>query len=66
MTVSAPLQYSLILPSGARTTVDMRFRVELNSHTFKISYSTDRPWMLTNTDLGFRVCNASVRGLARE
>lgn len=43
MTVSAPLHNNLILPSGARTIVDMRFRVELNSHTFKISYSTVRP-----------------------
>ncbi len=55
MTVSAPLQNSLTLPSGQRTTVDMRLRVELNSHTLRISYSKDWPCALMNTDFGFRV-----------
>ena len=55
ITVSAPLQKSLILPSGHRTTVDMRLRVELNSQTLRISYSNDCPCTLTKTDLGLRV-----------
>lgn len=58
MTVSAPLQYSLILPSGVRTTADMRFRVELNSRMFRIWYSRCSPSMVTKTDCGLRVCNA--------
>ena len=55
MTVSAPLQNTLIFPSGHRTIVDIRLRVELNSQTFKTSYSYEVPCMLINTDLGFRV-----------
>lgn len=59
MTVSAPLVNSLMRPSGHRTTVDMRFRVELNSQTLRISYSSERPWTSTKTDFGFRVCSIS-------
>jgi hypothetical protein len=54
MTLSAPLQYILILPSGPRMTVDMRFLVELNSQTFRTSNSWSVPLILTKTDFGFR------------
>ena len=58
--MSAPLQYSLILPSGQRTMVDMRFRVELNSQMFRISYSYEVPRTLTKTDFGLRVYLTSI------
>ena len=53
--MSAPLQYNLILPSDPRITVDIRFLVELNSQTLRISNSWVVPSILTKTDLGFRV-----------
>lgn len=55
MTVSAPFVYSLIRLSGPRTTTDIRFREELNSHTFKTSYSSSYPLTSIKTDFGFRV-----------
>jgi hypothetical protein len=38
--------------SSPRTFVDMRFRAELNSYTFRISYSRFSPSTFMNTDLG--------------
>lgn len=55
MTVSAPFVKILIRPSGPRTTVDILFLLELNSQTFRISYSMSLPSILTKTDFGFRV-----------
>jgi hypothetical protein len=56
MTVSAPLQKSLIEPLGVRTIVDIRLRVELNSHTLRISYSAGTLLIERKTERGLRVC----------
>ena len=53
-TVSAPLQKSVIRPSGRRTTVDMRFRAEVNSHTCSTSYSCGAPCTSMYTERGLR------------
>src|ERR1043165_3751465 len=55
ITVSAPLQYNFIFPSGLRTTVDIRLRVLLHSQIFKISYSLSCPSTTIVTDFGRRV-----------
>lgn len=59
MTVSAPLVYSLMRLSGPLTTVDILFLEELNSQTLSTSYSSDRPFTSTKTDLGFLVWRIS-------
>ncbi len=44
----------------------MRFRVELNSQTLRISCSSDEPLTLTNIDFGFRVRMAPGQSSAVE
>ncbi|RUS32172.1 hypothetical protein BC938DRAFT_476105 [Jimgerdemannia flammicorona] len=68
MIESAPLQRSTILPSGNRTTMDMRFLLLENSTTFNIwnSIGSASPGMRTLIDLSVFSVTTNPRSLAAD